>query len=146
MRLLFGGLPPTPDPTPIRRSAAMTLFLTATFIFLIKHFFADFVLQPYRMVSRKGDYLHPAGLAHAGIHAVGSIPALLTITNAPELIAALISGEFIIHYHTDWFKAQLDRRLKLDNTSTLHWAIFGADQLIHNTTYLAMIYVAVSFA
>src|SRR5271167_5011229 len=100
----------------ILRSAAMTLLLTAMLAFQIKHFIADFVLQPYSMVSRKGDYLHPAGLAHAGIHVAGSVPALMIVTRAPELIAALLAGEFIVHYHTDWLKARLDRWLKLDTT------------------------------
>ncbi len=124
----------------------MTLLLTAMLVFQVKHFFADFVLQPYSMVVRKGDYLHPAGLAHAGIHIVGSVPALMVVTRAPELIAASLAGEFIVHYHTDWLKAQLDRRLKLDAKSTLHWVLFGADQLIHQMTYLAMLYAAVTFA
>lgn len=123
----------------------MILLLTAMLLFQLKHFAADFVLQPYSMVLRKGDYLHPAGLAHAGIHAVGSIPALMTMVRAPEFIAALIAGEFLIHYHTDWLKAQIDRRFNLSATSTPYWVIFGADQLIHQMTYLGMLLVVLKF-
>ena len=124
----------------------MILLLTAMLLFQLKHFLADFVLQPYSMVVRKGDYLHPAGLAHAAIHAVGSIPALMIMIRVPEFIAALIAAEFLIHYHTDWLKAQLDRRLDLSATSTLYWVIFGADQLIHQATYLGMLFVVVKFS
>jgi Protein of unknown function (DUF3307) len=117
------------------------LILTAMLAFQFKHFICDFVLQPYAMVLKKGIYLHPWGLLHAGLHVVGSIPAVLMLTRAPPVVATVLIGEFLIHYHTDWLKSQIDKWLQLDNRSTLHWVIFGADQLIHNATYVAMIYV-----
>lgn len=124
----------------------MPLILTTLLIFQVKHFLCDFVLQPYSIVVKKGIYLHPAGLLHAGLHALGSIPALLLLLHAPQTIALFILGEFVVHYHVDWTKANIDRVLKLDNRSSLHWAIFGADQMIHQFTYLAMIFLAGGFA
>ncbi|MGB8363311.1 MAG: DUF3307 domain-containing protein [Rhizomicrobium sp.] len=123
----------------------MQLILAALLLFQIKHFVCDFLLQPYRMVIKKGIYLHPMGLLHAGLHALGSLPALLLLSRAPQAIAIVILGEFVIHYHTDWTKAQLDKHLKLDNHSSLHWAIFGADQMIHQMTYLVMVYAISRF-
>ena len=104
----------------------MQLILATLLIFQIKHFVCDFLLQPYGMVIKKGIYLHPMGLLHAGLHALGSIPALLLLSRAPQAIAIAILGEFVIHYHADWTKAQLDKHLKLDNRSSLYWGIFGA--------------------
>jgi hypothetical protein len=37
---------------------------------------------------------------------------------------------------------RLDRQLRLNDTNTLYWIIFGGDQLIHQLTYIAMIAAA----
>ncbi len=107
-------------------------------VFQIKHFLCDFVLQTSEQVRNKGTYLHPAGLTHAGLHAVGSIPALLILTRSPLPLAALPALEFVFHYHTDWGKVKLDRHLRLNDQNTLYWIIFGTDQLIHQLTYIGM--------
>jgi hypothetical protein len=116
------------------------LILLSLLVFQIKHFLCDFVLQTSDQIRNKGTYLHPAGILHAGLHALGSIPALLVLSRDPLPIAILVVGEFLLHYHADWSKAQIDRRLRLNDQSSLYWAIFGADQMIHQLTYLAMVY------
>ncbi len=118
----------------------MPLILLSLLVFQIKHFLCDFVFQTSDQIRNKGTYLHPAGILHAGLHALGSIPALLVLSREPLPVAVLVLGEFLVHYHTDWTKAQIDRRLALNDQSSLYWAIFGADQLIHQLTYLAMVY------
>ena len=120
--------------------------LLALLIFQIKHFLCDFVLQTSNQILNKGRYLHMGGITHAGLHVLGSLPALLVLTRAPGLVAALLVGEFLIHYHTDWAKAQVDRALRLNDTNSLYWAVFGSDQLIHQMTYLGMAYAALRFA
>ena len=119
------------------------LILLTLLVFQIKHYICDFVLQTYDQIRFKGKYLHPAGLLHAGLHSVGSIFALLVLTRAPVTIAVLLVAEFLIHYHTDWAKAQLDSRLRLNDQNSLYWAIFGGDQLVHQLTYVGMIYAAI---
>jgi hypothetical protein len=124
------------------------LMLLSLVLFEVKHFLADFVLQTYSQVRNKGTYLHPQGLLHAGIHTVGSVPALLVLTLAPVSLApvpmaVLLTGEFLIHYHTDWTKANVDSNLRLNDTNSLYWTIFGSDQLVHQLTYLGMVYAAV---
>jgi len=123
------------------------LILLSMLAFQIKHFLCDFVLQTYDQIRFKGKYLHPAGLLHAGLHMVGSIPALLILfvpsfSGAALPIAVLIVAEFLIHYHTDWAKAKLDGWLRLNDQSSLYWAIFGGDQVVHQLTYVGMIYGA----
>jgi hypothetical protein len=120
--------------------------LLAMLIFQIKHFLCDFVLQTTNQVLNKGRYLHMGGITHAGLHMLGSIPALLILTRSPQLIGVLILAEFLIHYHTDWAKAQVDRALRLNDTTSLYWTIFGSDQLAHQLTYLGMTYAALRFA
>lgn len=124
----------------------MEAILPALFVFQIKHFLCDFVLQNSYQIRNKGVYLHTGGLIHAGLHALGSIPALLFVTQSPWLIAVLLASEFVIHYHTDWAKARIDGALRLNDTSTLYWTIFGSDQLVHQLTYLGMVYAALRLA
>jgi hypothetical protein len=119
--------------------------LLALLIFQIKHFLCDFVLQTSNQVRNKGQYLHMAGITHAGLHMLGSIPAVLILTQVPIVVAALVLAEFLVHYHTDWAKAQIDRALRLNDTNTLYWTIFGSDQMIHQLTYLGMTYGALRF-
>jgi hypothetical protein len=118
------------------------LILWSMFLFQIKHFICDFLLQTYDQIRFKGKYLHPAGLMHAGLHMLGSIPALLVLTRSPVTIAVLVVAEFLVHYHTDWAKAQLDSALRLNDQNSLYWAIFGGDQLVHQLTYVGMISAA----
>ncbi len=123
----------------------MDVIFLSLLLFQIKHFLFDFALQTTYQVRHKGDYLHPAGLIHAGLHALGSIPALYVLTQAPVLIAGFAVFEFLLHYHIDWAKAQIDRKLKPSHTSSLYWTIFGADQLAHQLTYLGMVYAMLRF-
>ena len=39
---------------------------------LVKHYLADFVMQPQWMLTAKGRLDAPGGYAHAAVHAVGS--------------------------------------------------------------------------
>lgn len=119
------------------------LILWSMLAFQLKHYLCDFLLQTYDQIRFKGKYLHPAGLLHAGLHMLGSVPALLVLTWAPVTIVVLVVAEFLIHYHTDWAKARLDSSLRLNDQNSLYWAIFGGDQLVHQLTYVGMIYAAV---
>lgn len=115
------------------------LILLSMLVFQIKHFLCDFALQTSGQIRNKGVYLHPAGLTHAGLHAIGSVPAILVLTRSPLPLVVLPLVEFAFHYHTDYGKVKLDRHLRLNDQNTLYWIIFGTDQLIHQLTYIAMI-------
>lgn len=122
-------------------NSATMLLLIALALFQVKHFLCDFVFQSLWQVNNKGTYGHIAGFVHAGLHAIGSVPAMLVLTQSPAFIAAVCLGEFAIHYHTDWSRAQIDTRFALTEKDHAYWVIFGADQLVHQLTYLGMIYV-----
>jgi hypothetical protein len=119
-----------------------TTILWAMLAFQLKHFICDFFLQTQWQVQKKGIYGHLGGITHAGMHAIGSIPALLVMHADIRAMAILIAGEFIVHYHTDWAKAQLDRITAATVQDSLYWTLFGLDQLVHQITYIAMIYLA----
>jgi len=117
------------------------LVLTALAIFQLKHFACDFALQTPRQIQAKGNYGQIPGLEHAGLHAIASLPALLVLTRSPLAIAIVVLSEFVVHYHVDWAKAQIDKRQNFRNTSTAYWVVFGLDQFIHQMTYLAIVFV-----
>jgi hypothetical protein len=119
----------------------VTLTLGALAVFQLKHFLCDFVLQTQSQIEAKSRYGHPGGVVHAGLHCLGSLPALLVVSARPLPIGGLLICEFLIHYHSDWGKARLDRRYALMNSQARYWILFGLDQLIHQMTYLAMVFL-----
>lgn len=118
--------------------------LWAMLAFQLKHFLCDFVLQTQTQAQKKGIYAHFAGISHAGTHAIGSIPALLILGADLRAIVILLIAEFLVHYHTDWLKAHTDRKRAAAGQDHVFWMMFGADQLIHQLTYIAMTYFTLS--
>lgn len=115
--------------------------LLALLLLQVKHFVADFLLQPEYVWRNKGIYGHPGGLVHAGVHMAGSLPALLVAGAAPGLVAAVLLAEGVLHYHIDWGKEQAGRRLRLTQDRPAFWYLFGFDQLLHQLTYAGMLAV-----
>jgi hypothetical protein len=117
------------------------LVLSALALFQLKHFACDFALQTPRQIRAKGNYGQLAGLEHAGLHAIASLPALLVLTQSAALIVIAIVGEFLVHYHVDFSKARIDKWAGFSSQSTAYWIVFGFDQLVHQATYLALVFL-----
>jgi hypothetical protein len=113
--------------------------MTALLIFQIKHFICDFALQTKWQIEGKQTYLGPGGLVHAGLHAIGTLPALYVMGVPGWMYAAIPLGEFVLHNHIDWAKAQIDATFGPDPTKLRHWIVFGTDQLLHQLTYLGFV-------
>jgi hypothetical protein len=116
------------------------LALWALLALQIKHFLCDFVLQTEYQVRTKAIYGHAGGFIHSGLHALLTIPALLILGASPTAIAIIVVAEFVIHYHTDWSKAHIDQTYQWGFSDQRYWILFGLDQLIHQLTYLAIVY------
>lgn len=106
-----------------------------------KHLIVDFPLQvPYHYLN-KGTYGHPGGIAHATLHAAGTLIALTLLGFALPVagLVALVDG--VVHYHVDWAKMNLNARLGLkpDNSEKFWW-LLGLDQYLHALTYLAIVW------
>ena len=100
-----------------------------------KHFIVDFPLQTRFQYSNKGTYLHPGGLLHAGLHAVGTWLALGWYAPEAALWLAWVDG--IIHYHIDWAKMNLNSKLGWGpTTDEQFWWLLGFDQYLHALTYI----------
>jgi hypothetical protein len=117
----------------------LTAAVIAVFaVFQLKHYICDYVLQTPYQFQNKGTYGHPGGFVHAGLHAIGTIAAFLVIPPGWGLGVAIIVGEFLIHYHVDWTKEWAQRRWQLTTSDGGYWRVYGADQLAHQITYVAI--------
>ena len=108
-------------------------------LFEIKHFIADFVIQRSRHFTNKGCYGHWSGIEHSLQHGVLTWAVLFFFTSP---VFALMLGLFdaVAHYHIDWFKTKYGPK---DSTKNVYWVWFGADQLLHQLTYITILYFAV---
>jgi hypothetical protein len=117
---------------------AQNTILILFFMFMMKHFVVDFLLQFKYQWSNKGTYGHPGGLLHAGLHGIGTALCLLMFSWEDILFLALMDAVF--HYHIDWAKMNLNARMGWTaTTSEYFWWLLGLDQLLHMLTYLAII-------
>ena len=112
----------------------------------IKHMFADDFLQTPRMLSGRADYWHLGRAQHAGVHAIGSAIALLLVGAPAGFTLVLVAVEWVIHFNIDWGKARYCDGKHLGPGDAAFWRAAGFDQLLHQLTYLAMIWAWVGFA
>ena len=114
--------------------------LLAFIVLSVKHTIADYLLQSPYQFKNKGNYGHPGGLLHSALHAILTIPVFLLLPPATlGLALAIIVSEFVIHYHIDWSKEQLNKHYALTTGNERYWYLFGFDQLAHSITYVAII-------
>ena len=92
----------------------------------------------------KDDLRQPGGYVHAGVHALGSLPAFFIAGLGIVEIAAFALAEFVIHFAIDHTKAGLSRDSKSGPNTRVYWAMHGADQLMHQLTYAGLIYAALA--
>lgn len=107
----------------------------------VKHYIADYFLQPAWILVGKGDLRHPGGYAHAGIHAALSAIVLLLVGTPLPVLLGLVFAEWVVHYALDYSKIQYSKGVHIDSNPPRFWALHGIDQLTHQLTYAAMIYV-----
>ncbi|MEM1285868.1 MAG: DUF3307 domain-containing protein [Pseudomonadota bacterium] len=112
-----------------------------------KHFLCDYVLQTQWQIHNKGRYGHPGGLVHSGLHGAGSL-VVMGITAASgwaswPIALGLTLADMLLHYHIDWGKMQISKRLDAQPDQLQFWVLIGADQAAHQLTYLGMAYVLV---
>lgn len=135
----------TGDPNAALHGVA--LVLAAMAYLLIKHCAADFLLQTESQRRGKGVYGALGGITHSATHIILTAPVFLLLPPiALSVAAALLAGEFAVHYHLDWSKDQILRRKGWTTRDTAFWWALGIDQLFHGLTYVALLGLAVSLA
>jgi hypothetical protein len=111
-------------------------------LLFVKHFVADFLYQPPYQWQNKGTYGHLGGILHSGQHALLTWLILICFFSRHSWLPFLISiGEFVIHYHMDWFKMKYNKYKGWGATThNEFWVLLGVDQLFHSLTYIGIMY------
>ena len=113
--------------------------LIAIFAILqIKHFICDYPLQTMYQLRNKGTYFHPGGIIHSGLHALFTTSTFVVVAPGLVLGLGIVIGEFLLHYHIDWGKEQIIKRMRWMAAGREFWWAIGADQLLHHLTYVAI--------
>ncbi len=121
-----------------------------------KHLIVDFPMQvPYHYLN-KGTYGHPGGIQHSMFHGIGTalVVFLVMFSESPTSLletsshivatavmfaAAIGFVDFLIHYHVDWAKMNLNKKLGWGPTTHEEfWWLLGLDQYVHALTYLGI--------
>ncbi len=118
----------------------ISTLLVLILLLQIKHMFADFYLQTGKMLAGRGEYLHWGRAQHAGVHAIGSLIALVLVGTPFWPLLVLIVVEWIIHFHIDYWKGSYSDKKQLAPDQAAFWRAFGFDQFLHQLTYVAMIW------
>jgi len=121
-----------------------TLFLLLLIGLELKHYVADYFLQPGWMLAGKGDFRMAGGYAHAGVHAVFTAIVLLLLGTELGLVAAILVAEFVVHYLLDFAKIRYSHGVHVNTQPRRFWILHGVDQITHQLTYAAIIYVVLS--
>lgn len=91
---------------------------------------------------KKGVWLDPIGISHTLDHVYCSLIVLLIFSIFVPLgvftILVVTFAEGVVHYLVDYVKVKHGSK---DNTKPIFWTQFGLDQLAHQITYIAMVWV-----
>lgn len=118
----------------------MSIELILVLLLFTKHFIVDFPMQvPYHYLN-KGTYGHPGGIQHAIFHAIGTALCFMVMGIPAFAPLGVIDG--ILHYHIDWAKMNLNKKLGYGPTThEQFWWLLGADQYLHALTYVGLIWL-----
>jgi hypothetical protein len=114
------------------------LLLAALFI---KHWYIDFVNQSPEEVAGKGTYGNAAGLIHSIKHGVATFGIMIIVVYSFEVAVLVGFLDFLIHYHIDWAKMNINKRYGYTVENPKFWLWLGADQLAHALTYLWLVWL-----
>ena len=107
----------------------------------VKHLLADYVLQFGFMLRGREDFFHAGRLAHVSIQAIGSGLVLFVLGTEAGLLQVLVVAESVAHYLIDWSKAAWVANRALTPQDRSFWWATGADQCLHQLSYLAICWV-----
>jgi hypothetical protein len=119
-----------------------SIFILLALLF-IKHWYIDFVNQSSEEVAGKGKYGNAHGVMHSIKHGVGTFVIMWLFLADPLLSIVVGFIDFVLHYHIDWAKININRRWNYTVEQPQFWAWLGADQLAHSLTYIGLVWLIV---
>jgi hypothetical protein len=116
-----------------------SIFIILALLF-IKHWYIDFVNQTMEEIVGKGIYGNFAGVMHSAKHGIGTAVIICLATGQinPGLMLGFL--DFVLHYHIDWAKININKRWNYTSADHQFWTWLGADQLAHSLTYLFIVW------
>ena len=119
-----------------------SIFILLALLF-VKHWYIDFVNQSMEEVTGKGIYGNAYGIMHSIKHGLGTFAVFWLFIG--EIQFSLLIGfiDFVLHYHIDWLKININKRYNYTTENPKFWAWLGADQLAHSLTYLGLVWLAI---
>lgn len=107
----------------------------------VKHLIVDWLWQPQYEWHNKGTYGHWGGVRHALKNSVGT-GACFVLFVSPVFAVIIMLIDFVIHYHVDWAKMNINKAQGWGPlTHNEFWWLTGADQFLHQGTYLFLIWL-----
>jgi hypothetical protein len=108
----------------------------------IKHVICDGPMQTLRMVKDKSVYGKTFGLMHGVVHVVGCLLVLLLFGLPITLAASLALLDGVIHYHIDFAKENIVKRMNWGYSDGPYWWAIITDQTLHHMTALLLVWLA----
>lgn len=101
-----------------------------------KHLAIDWMWQPAYEYQNKGTYGRWGGIRHSLKNASGTMLCFVLFATPVQLVIILLL-DFISHYHLDWAKMNINRKMGWGPTThEQFWWLTGLDQFAHQTFYL----------
>jgi len=108
----------------------------------IKHLIVDWCWQPEYEYLNKGTFGHWGGVRHALKNAVGTAACFVAFVE-PLTVLWILVGDFLLHYHIDYAKVNLNTRMGWGPTThAKFWWLTGADQAAHQLCYVLWLMLA----
>jgi hypothetical protein len=112
-------------------------------LLFLKHWYIDFVNQSDEEITGKGTYGQAHGVMHSIKHGVATFIIFMVFTGGFEPSVILGFIDFVLHYHIDWVKMNINRRWGYTIENPKFWMWLGADQLAHQLTYIMLVWLAI---
>jgi hypothetical protein len=119
-----------------------SIFVILALLF-VKHWYIDFVNQSMEEVVGKGIYGNAHGIMHSIKHGIGTAIVMSLFLNDFPFAVMLGFIDFVLHYHIDWLKININKKYNYTTENPKFWAWLGADQLAHSLTYLWLVWMVV---
>jgi Protein of unknown function (DUF3307) len=108
----------------------------------VKHFICDGPLQTKAMVISKAKYGDAMGALHSALHGVGT-GIVFAVSGFPiKTVLILMLLDFVIHYHVDFSKENIVKKMGWTTHDAQFWWALSADQTIHQLTYVGLVALA----
>ena len=118
----------------------MELETIILFALVCKHALADLGMQSFRPIAQKQFYFNKGLHLHSFDHGAFTFVVLLFFLN-PITAFLLALLDYICHWHIDFIKSNVVKKLGIEKTGNTFWRIQTIDQILHYSTYMLIVFL-----